>query len=248
MVKSLTFEEIKQSINKLSEQYDKYKEQYGETFFNKKSFEERYLSALKNHMNMQAFIYSEVSFFEKLKEKLDTKKEANRIKKEKPFTKKVEQYLAELEKRWVKYPRLYEETGIADESQFFCGALFEFHNKYLLKYADIIDKTNLSELKEYQELINEISLFTIATRNKIPYEVESYVLNLKKVDIEKANMLFLKQGALLIKKLKKFLIRKDKKIKEEANSLDTILKTDILSSIIKALDQIIFDFRFNNLI
>ena len=86
----------------------------------------------------------------------------------------------------------------------------------------------------------------MATKNRFPYEVESYLFNLDRHGIEKANMLFLKEGADLLRKIKKFLTKiTEKMVKESGNSEiedKTLLKT------IDYIEQIITDFRFSNLI
>lgn len=254
MSKKLSYNEIKEIINKLSDKYDEYAAKHGASFFNKKSFEDRYMSALKSGMELQTFIHSEVAFFEDLKKKLEIKKEEKRIKTEKPFTKKVEKYIEELEKRWQKYPKLFSKTEISDEAQFLCGALQEFNNDWL-SFTKIISRKQLPEIREYNSLTESIQLFIFSTKGKLPYEVENYMLNINRYGIEKAHMLFLKQGALLLKKAKGFLNKMKKKIQQVEKhaakgngDVETLLQEESLLKTEKKLEVIINDFRFAELI
>ncbi len=246
MDKKLSHEEILVIIKKLNKQYDEYSMEYGESFFSKKEFKKRYMEALKKKMDLQAFAFAEIAFLEDLKEKLGKKQEERRIKTEKPFTKKIEKYIEEIEDKWQKYPQLFSSSSISEEAQFFCGAVNQFYNELWLQMGKLIKKDLLSELKDYNALSYIIEKFIMATKNRFPYEVESYLFNLDRHGIEKANMLFLKEGADLLRKIKKFLTKiTEKMVKESGNSEiedKTLLKT------IDYIEQIITDFRFSNLI
>lgn len=238
MKKKLSNNEIKKIIDKLSEQYDKYSAEHGESFFSKKDFQDRYMEALKRGMGLQAFAFAEITFLEELKEKLAKQKEEQRIKTEKPFTKKVEKYIEELEKKWQKYPRLFSSTEISDEAQYFCGALKKFYNNYWLNIARVINKENISELKDYNSLTESIQKFVLSIENKFPYEVENYILNFNKYSIEKTNMLFLKEGANLLREIMHFLSKIQNKVDQN---------NEILFNTMEYMEQIIQDFRFTNL-
>ena len=62
-------------------------------------------------------------------------------------------------------------------------------------------------------------------------------------------MLFLKKGAMLFKKIKQLTKNLNSEIQENGQySAEDIIKTDIMDQVQQNLEQIIFDFRFNNLI
>ncbi len=248
MSNKLSFNEIKDIINKLNLKYEEYSSIYGENFFNKEKFEERYLDALKKGMNLEIFTHAEVAFFNDLKDKLEMRKEEKRIRAEKPFTKKVEKYIEELERRWQKYPKTFIEAEISDEASFFCGAIQEFYNNYWIKFISIINKTSSKDIQEYNNLTIIIEKFFVNKSNNFSYEIEGYLINMNKFGIEKANMLFLKEGAFLIKKIKKFTKNFNKMIIEDKLDLNKILKEDLFKKTEEYIDQIIYDFRFKNLI
>ena len=239
MKKKLSEQEVKQLIVKLRDKYNEYSEEYGKGYFDKQSFEDRYMEAIRTNMNMDAFACAEITFIEDLKAKAVEKKEEKRIKIEKPFTKKVEKYIEELEKKWEKYPRLFTSVDISDEAQYLCGAIQTFYNKYWLDLSQIINKESVSELKEYNKLTDVMQKFFYAMNGQLPYEVEMYLLNLKKYDIERTNMVFLKDCAQLMGRIKQVLNKISNKLFEPDERLNDILQYT---------EQIIEDFRFSELI
>ncbi|MDD5065804.1 MAG: hypothetical protein PHF84_02030 [bacterium] len=257
MKEKLSYEEIKLIINKLREQYEKFAEKYGKGFFNKQAFESRYIEALKSGVGLQAFVYAEVAFFEDLKAKLKEAEERNRIKTEKPFTKKVEHYIEEMEKRWRKYTPLFTDTEISDEAQHFCGAVKDFYNEFWLTVSRIVDKNDLKAVKNYNQLTDDFHPFIFSTKKRLPYEVETYLLNLSKYDVEKANMIFLKQGVHLLKKIKRFLHHLEREADargdipvpaDRKNGLEQMLQKEYITKTDQKLEELINDFRFHHLI
>lgn len=255
MKEKMSSGEMKKILDKIAREYDEYSREHGESFFSKKAFKERYIEAIRRRMDLQAFAYAEIAFLEELKEKWARQQEERRIKTEKPFTRKIEKYIDELETRWRKYPSLFSEAEIPDEAQYFCGALGHFYNYYWLDLGSLINRNNVSELKEYNDLTDSIQKFILSVKNKVPYQVENYIFNLNSYGIEKAHMLFLKEGAGLLKKIKKILKKvKDKLVldtepsdEEYRDEEELAVKEKTLSKIADIAEQIIEDFRFINL-
>lgn len=256
MDKKMSDKEIKKIIDKISAEYEKYSNDYGESFFSKKAYKERYMNALKKNMNLQAFAYAEIAFLEELKEKWSLHQEERRIKTEKPFTQKIEKYIEEMEEKWNKYPRLFEDLEISNEAQFFLGAVQMIYNNYWLELGKLIKKEYISEIREYNTLTDAIQKFVLSFKNRPPFEVDNYIFNLEKVGIERANMLFLKEAANLLKQLKQFL-KKNLKTSEQSNELlierysnkaEADSQKKMLSEVLDFVEQIIEDFRFTNLI
>lgn len=256
MDEKLSDREITNVMNKLREQYDKYAGLYGESFFNRKSFEERYIQAIRKGMDLSAFAYAEISLFEDLRKKLEKKQEEHRIKTEKPFTKKVEKYIEELEDQWQEYPCLFSSSEISDEAQHLCGALQEFCNKYWLSISPVINKEVVTELREYNELTDSMQKSFLSTRDRLPYNVENYIFNLNRHGIERADMIFLKDTSGLLKNVLQYMTRIQKITGERVDSFDNrkkreleeMLQTEKITAIIEYADQIIKNFRFANLI
>ncbi|MBU1077395.1 MAG: hypothetical protein KKH98_08895 [Spirochaetes bacterium] len=246
MSKKLTHKEIKEIIQKLSDQYEEYAVSYGKGFFDKKAFEDRYMEALKSDSNLESFAYAEVSFFEDLKKKFDRIQEEKRIRIEKPFTRKVEKYIEELEKRWLKYPELFAASELSDEAKYFCGAIQEFyHLCWLPLEKGAFGRVGAKVLLRYNSLTETMQSFILSISEKFPYEVERYGLNLSKYGVEKTHMIFLKEGALLLKEIRIFF----KTIEQVHDDISEELKnSEIFLKAKKMLDQIIYDFRLSSLI
>lgn len=252
MDKKLSFNEIKDIINRLMRKYEENASAHGEKFFDKKGFEERYLQALKTGMDLQAFAFSEVAFLEELEKKLEKKQEKQKIKQEKPFTKKVEKYIEEMEKKWQKYPPLFTESELSDEAQFFCGALQNFYNSFWIYFSKLMGRQNITELREYNSLTQALQDFFLSSSNKLPYEVDNYTINLVRYGVEKTHMLFLKQGALLLKSIKKFLKILNQLIEKDRitdnKDVESVLANDSINKAQNMVEGIINDFRFHHII
>ncbi|MBN1897221.1 MAG: hypothetical protein JW827_00450 [Spirochaetes bacterium] len=245
-------EELSGMVQKLRKEYDELAEQYGTNLFNKKKFEERYIQALKNKVDLQSFIYAEVQAVRDIKRKIELKEEEERIKKEKPITRKIEKFIAQLEEKIKKYHPLFTDVEISDEAQHFCGALDEFYNHYWIILDKILGKSQPGNITKYIALSGKIQRFIHSTKDHLPYEVEQYIININKFGIEKANMMFLKEGAILLREINNLLrgvrIEDDEeeiifKIAEKSST-----KVEALKIIIDYIDEIIDNFRFSGFI
>ena len=241
MKNSLSLPEIDAIIDKLRVKYDEHEKKYGAFYFNKKSFEDRYLDALRKKINLQAFAYAEVTAFEEMKKRFEQRQEEYKIKKDKPFSKKIERIFEELSKRIIKYPLLFKETDLFIEGQYFCGALLHFYNSDWLNLTKMIDKSNLAILKSYNNVSTMIGNFIFSTKIHPSLEVENYLLNLHKSSENKAKILFLKQSVSVTKEIKKVLqmILDFLKEKEQKEKVKVILEN---------VNQIIYDFRLTDLV
>lgn len=70
----LSDSEIEILISKLRNKYDTYAAQYSPRWFNKEAFEERLQVALRNKIDLEAFIVAEIAHFETLRKRFDEKK------------------------------------------------------------------------------------------------------------------------------------------------------------------------------
>lgn len=250
MGKKLSEKEIFSIIEKLRHQYDEYAEKYGKKYFNRDAFERRYLQALKDRVNLQVFVFAEVMAFEDMKKNIEQKQEEARIRREKPFTQKVERLIQAMEDRYKRYPRLFGYTDISDEAQYLSGAIEEFYNNYWLKLNKIIEKNNINQLKQYDSITEKFRSFVSLSKASLPYEIEMYVLNIEKYGIERANMLFLKKSAMFLREIKLFLDSIEIEEDETMEFLDygELKRRDVLEIIKQKLAQIIADFRFKEFI
>ncbi len=253
MKQHLSTKEINEMLSKLRLQYDDYATQYSKSFFNKQEFENRYLNALHSGMDIQNFILAEINFFEQLKIKWHKIEQEEYIRREKPFTKKVEQYIDEWEKQWRKYNPLFTETDISDEAQHFLGSLNQFYNESWLLLVNTIDKKNLTLLNTYNNITIQFQKYVNPLKDKLPYEVEVYQLNIHKAGLEQANMVFLKKGAALTKELKQFIEKMELQNNFSSNQqlpheLNEAQKRKLFLQTQQQIEQIIADFRFKSFI
>jgi hypothetical protein len=249
MQPKFTEEELSVMVKKLRKEYDELAEQYGTNMFNKKKFEERYIQALKNKIDLQSFIYAEVQAVKDIKRKIEIKEEEDRIKKEKPITRKIEKFIEQLEEKIKKYSPLFTHAEISEEAQRFCGALDELYNHYWIILDKILGKSQPGNITKYIALSGKMQRFIHSTKDHLPYEVEQYIMNINKFGIEKANMMFLKEGAMLLKEINALL----KSINIEDDEEEIIFKiaeknstkTEALNIIKDYIDDIIENFRFS---
>ncbi len=241
MKNDLTQKEIDAIIMKLRNRYEEYEKKYGASFFNKKSFEKRYLEALKNKMNLKVFAYAEVEAFEEMKKRFEQKQEEYRIKTERPFSKKIDKMYEQFLENISKYPQLFSDTELFLEGQYFCGALLDFYNNFWVTLTKFIDNNNLSILKNFNSISNKIGNFIFSTKLHPPLEVENYLLNLKKNDIDKSRMIFFKSGISVISDIKKFLHKNIKMISDKE-------KKEAVQICLDMINDITTDFRLTDLV
>lgn len=136
--------EIEQLIAKLRDRYARYAKKHNTSWFNISPFEERLEMAVQKKMNLEGFILSEISYFEKLREKYEKKK------KEKPFTALVDSILEQYASRIKKYPPIFFHPEAHLEMVHLYGALRGFASRLFpvlrLIIKEAAHKTILNEI------------------------------------------------------------------------------------------------------
>jgi hypothetical protein len=256
MNQKLRPEEIDKLLAKIRERYIEYGQRMGERFFNLQAFNARYAEALRKRIDMQTFLYAEVMALEDRKRQCEEKEREIRIRTDKTFTRKIELMLEGMADRIRSYPELYTQEGLPFEARHLCGALDLFHERDWLTVGMMVDQYNLKDLRMYNLLSAEIGRFTLAPKGKLPYEVETFLLNIRRHGEEKALLLLLKEGAKLIGKCVKFLSAMDlgdaeKRLRIECGSgaiYDGKTRAEVSALVRQQLDQIVRDFRFTDLV
>jgi hypothetical protein len=196
----MTDGEIKQLIEKLKQRYSEYSKK-NPTWFNADSFDERLLMAVKNRMNMEAFILAEIANFEKIKEKYDKKKS------EKSFAEQVDRIIDEITARIKKYPEIKFHPKAGLEISHFYGAMSEFEQYYFAVLFVLINDKSLKErLIAFEDSLNILA----APRGKLPAKrIEDHLLKIRRrgapeIEIEQDKNEYLKESAFLLHEIADF--------------------------------------------
>ncbi len=194
--------EIRVLINKLRDKYRKYAQKYSPRWFDIDAFEERLRFALNKNMNLEGFILAEITNFEKIKEKYESKKAA------KTFSEKVDQIIEDQLSRIKKYPSIKFHPRAGIEIVYFFGA----GNQFALYDYPIV--TYLLDEEPYKsqsfEFETRLEYLFIHAGKRHPRRIEDHVLLLNRKDvsenkIEKDKNEYLKEGAFALHAIAAFI-------------------------------------------
>lgn len=193
----LNRDEVNELVKKLRERYKEFSNKYSPKWFDLNAFDERFTVALKRGMNMEGFILAEISNFEKLKERYDTKKK----QKENSFSKEVDKILEQNLERITKYPQILFHSRCGIEISYLYGALTAFSTEYFPIMRIVISD---SRLKNSVNSFEDRLLFLAEPRGNIhPKRIADHILLLnrngvREIEIEKDNNDYLKESAFLL--------------------------------------------------
>ncbi len=190
----LTSEEINKLLLKLRERYSEYAGKYSPSWFNIEAFEERYLMAVQNRMNLEGFILAEISNFEKTREKYESKK------KNRDFTGRVDRIMEENIERIRKYPEIDFHPLAGLEIKHFYGAISEFTVCYysilwlLVKNFEFRDRIEMTRRK--------LDILALPQGNVHPRKINDHIYLLKQgagsLDIERDSSSYLRESAFIL--------------------------------------------------
>ncbi len=217
---SLSNEEIDRLIMKLRQRYKEYSEKYNPVWFNIEAFEQRYIMALENKMNLEGFILAEISNFEKVKEKYDKKV------KRRNFSEKVDNMIKENLGRILKYPKIKFHPSADLEMCHFYGAIQEF-TLYIFSILWIIikDPKIKSRVDDFEYKLTELSI----PKGKSPAKrINDHLLllsrkDVKEIEIERDKNEYLKESAFILHQIIDFC---DELIREKEPQWEMPLKFD----------------------
>lgn len=194
---ALDYNEIEQLINKLRNRYRENAQKYNPRWFDPSPFEERLSMAIKNKMNMEAFILAEISNFEKLYQRYDVKKK----QKENSFSQEVDRIIEEHNARIKKYPNINFYPTAGFEICHFYGAAAEIAQHYFpVLWIIASDSAIKNMLTKIEEKLNYLAL----PRGKAPSKrIEAHILKLARqriseLEIERDKNDFLKEMAFIL--------------------------------------------------
>jgi len=193
----LNRDEVNELINKLRERYKEFSQKHSPKWFDIHAFDERLSAALRNRMNMEAFILAEISNFEKLKARYDDKKKI----KETTFSKEVDKILEENLSRIKKYPQIVFHSRCGIEISHLYGAL-SFLSLELFPILRVVISD--SRLKNGVNALEDRLLFLAEPRGNLhARRIADHILllnrqGIKDIEIEKDSNDYLKESAFLL--------------------------------------------------
>lgn len=199
----LNKDEVNELVNKLRDRYKEFAGKYSPKWFDLNAFDARLSSALRNRMNMEGFILAEISGFEKLKERYESKKKL----KENSFSREVDKIIEENLARVKKYPGIKFHPGCGIEISHLYGAL-SFLSMELFPILRVVISD--SRLKNSVNTMEDRLLFLAEQRGNLhPRRIADHVLLLnrggvKDIEIEKDSNDYLKECGFFLHDLADF--------------------------------------------
>jgi len=196
-------DEVNELVNKLRERYKEYASKYSPKWFDLNAFDARLSTAIRNRMNMEAFILAEISGFEKLKERYENKKKI----KETTFSREVDKILEDNLARIKKYPKISFHPKCGIEISYMYGALSFLSMELFPIFRVVISD---SRLKSSVNAIEDRLLFLAEQRGNLhPRRIADHILILnrsgvKDIEIEKDNNDYLKECGFFLHDLVDF--------------------------------------------
>ena len=194
---SLNKTEIDKLVKKIRDKYADYSRKYNSTWFNLDAFDERLSLAINKRMNLEGFILAEITNFEKLKEKYESRKKA----KENNFTKEVDRIIEENLTRIKKYPPVIFHPSCGLEISHFYGAMLEFNDYYFPVLRILVQD---SGHKNFLFKLEDRTEFLVASSGRgASRRIDDHILVLnrpgvKDIEIERDRNNYLKECAFLL--------------------------------------------------
>lgn len=213
----LSQNEIHTLIEKLRAKYLDYAEKFNPKWFSIDAFEDRMQMALRNRMNLEAFILAEISNFEKIKEKYESQKNQT------SFSDKVDKIIEEQLEKIKKYPYIDIHPRAGIEIKHLYGVLIDISSNYFPIFWSIIQDSSLRNRLHILE--EELSNLAAPRKNNLSKKVEDYYLLVSRprvsdLEIEKGQNNLLKESAFVLHKIVDYC-------EEALNSQDSTLEMPV---------------------
>lgn len=272
-MKELNDKEIRLAINKIKTKYEQIIKEFKKGRSLLDAFEERYMRALKDKMNISIFLLAEIEAVEELYKREEARKELKEITKEKsntPTESFADKIYNENLKKISKYPKVNLGNDADEEIERLLGAVRDLINNYWHAIIIIYKERKFSiENQKIQEYYHNLLMkydytgdFPIARRYKDA--INKKPQNLKIMDNERKYIL--QETAFLLNDIADHLnsiVQMDKipNSNSKLNVKESTLKSDSwfyeyfknlthkesVLKILKYINEIIDDFRFKNI-
>lgn len=201
----LSGKEIEAIVEKIRRRHEEGAARYGGGGFNRKAFDERYLRALRDRVDLETFLYAEVAALEELTRRAEKAAEEARIRSEMAFSKRVDAMVAAMRERIRAYPALGSEAGLPEEVSRFCGAVGVFLDGAWYPLRRRIPPGEVGLLKGWDGLTPRLERFCVASGRGLPYEAERFRLAAAREGEEKATVGFFRGAAAVLREVSALL-------------------------------------------
>ena len=249
-IKKLTPGEISDVIEKIRKRYDEYIYKYFKPKILKGAFEDRYLDALRNNLDISSFLLAEISVIEELIRNEEERVAAVPVEPAQKEEKKTlaDKVLEENRKKIEKYEDVFIHQDAREEIRKLLGALNELDVKYWGGLATILRNTPYS--------MNSITMINMeaqlrylgnVTSEGVPQRLERYLAMLKAFPrdyhaLDREEKEYILEVSFFLHDLLDLLVMVAEGYEEKKN----FNKND-LDEIIKYISGIIVDFRLKDL-
>jgi hypothetical protein len=199
---ALSRDELNGLVEKLRARYDEYARKFSSAWFNRPAFEDRFKMAIKNNMDLEAFILAEVANFETIRERYEKKKT-----QQESFSKKIDKVIDDNNARILKYPEIDFHSSAGIEIKRMYGALSEYAQFKIpvlwLIFSDYHRRNKITELE------HRFQRYALPRGNRPPTAIEDHILLLNRagvteIEIEKSRNNYLKECAFLLHDVEDF--------------------------------------------
>lgn len=205
---SLSNKEIEELIKKLRIKYEQAARDYKNPgWFNLEAFEDRLQMALRNRMNLEGFIFSEVANFEKIKDKCEEKLRAEKRNGDDSFALRVNKIIEENTARIQKYRDIVFHQYASPEMRHLYGALSDFTELYFSVLWQLLsDPSHKNTVRRYEE---QLSYLAVPRGSRNSKRIEDHILILSRghhedIEVEKDKNDYLKVSAFLLHEIINF--------------------------------------------
>jgi hypothetical protein len=192
--------DVDRVVKKLKDLYRRYSEQYDPKLFNLRGFEERYRKALRNKLNLNAFLHAEITVFEELKKKVEVKLSPQQ--KKPTYSEIADKIIEKNLEKIKKYRQIDFYPDAEEETKYLLGCVTDFYNKFWGNIHKLLKITRLKRITDFlNKLENDFSYYVVPMRGLYSRAVDDYTLILSRKnprDSEKASVNFIKYGGILL--------------------------------------------------
>ncbi len=244
-IKKLTPTEITDVVAKIRKKYDEYHYKFFKSLFYKREFEKRYITALKNNVDISSFLLAEISAIEELIKRAEEKYLHKEIKNSKVKEKSIADKIFEDNKRKIqKYNDINFHRDANEEIRRLFGALNTLEQEHWPNLYPALKNTSYSlNTKTMMNLETQLHELGGSGKEGIPPKLERYVTRLNHfprdysmVDKEEKN--YILETAFLLHDIVNVI----ETVKEKNNTMARE-NSDKLENILHYVTNVIDDFR-----